>query len=83
MSCPRRPTGSLVQSIYELKIVYQDEDDDPSQFLSIPAGEYYLQPCDTGDPDRNRHILEAAIDYVKANPQWRLSLQTHKLTGIR
>ncbi len=80
---PKSTAKSNLQSIDELKIVYQGEDDDPSQFLSIPAGEYYLQPCDTGDPDRNRHILEAAIDYVKANPQWRLSLQTHKLTGIR
>lgn len=80
---PKSTAKSNLQSIDELKIVYQGEDDDPSQFLSIPAGEYYLQPCDMGDPDRNRHILEAAIDYVKANPQWRLSLQTHKLTGIR
>lgn len=80
---PKSTAKPNIQSIDELKIVYQGEDDDPSQFLSIPAGEYYLQPCDTGDPDRNRHILEAAIDYVKANPQWRLSLQTHKLTGIR
>lgn len=80
---PKSTAKPNLQSIDELKIVYQGEDDDPSQFLSIPAGEYYLQPCDTGDPDRNRDILEAAIDYVKANPQWRLSLQTHKLTGIR
>jgi hypothetical protein len=25
----------------------------------------------------------AAIDFVLANPAWRLSLQTHKLTGLR
>jgi organic radical activating enzyme len=26
---------------------------------------------------------QLAIDYVKANPDWRLSLQSHKLLGLR
>ena len=43
----------------------------------------YLQPCDTGDAERNAHILHLCIEYIKQHPCWRLSLQTHKLTGIK
>ena len=42
----------------------------------------FLQPCDTGDAQRNKAIIKACVDYIKQHPQWRLSLQTHKLIGI-
>lgn len=54
--------------------------------LNPPLGEVrmglYLQPCDTGDAVRNARITKACVEYIKQNPQWRLSLQTHKLIGI-
>ena len=74
----------------ELKVVF-DENTDPESFLVPPylrtpaASErplLYLQPCDTGDPERNRRIVGACVDYIKQHPAWRLSLQTHKLIGI-
>ena len=68
----------------EIKIVF-DEDTDPESFLLLEGqGEalLYLQPCDTGDAERNRRIVAACVDYIKHHPQWRLSLQTHKLIGI-
>ena len=43
----------------------------------------YLQPCDTGDAARNAYIINRCVDYIKAHPQWRLSLQTHKLIDIK
>ena len=69
----------------EIKIVF-DENTDPATIIShssflIPHL-LYLQPCDTGDPDRNKAITQACVDYIKAHPQWRLSLQTHKLIDI-
>ena len=42
----------------------------------------FLQPCDTGDDVRNAAIVKACVDYILRHPQWRLSLQTHKLIGI-
>ena len=50
---------------------------------SKPITLYSLQPCDTGDAERNVRILHLCIEYIKQHPQWRLSLQTHKLVGIR
>lgn len=69
----------------EIKIVF-GEDTDPAAIIShssflIPHL-LYLQPCDTGDPDRNKAITQACVEYIKAHPQWRLSLQTHKLIDI-
>ena len=49
----------------------------------LPLKPYlYLQPCDTGDAERNARILKRCVEYIKEHPQWRLSLQTHKLIGI-
>ena len=70
----------------ELKIVF-DENTDPQSFL-LPLTSHllpryiYLQPCDTGDPVRNADIVKRCVHYIKQHPQWRLSLQTHKLIGI-
>ena len=74
----------------ELKVVF-DEHTAPESFLvapylrtSVPSEQplLYLQPCDTGDAERNARIVKRCVDYIKAHPQWRLSLQTHKLIGI-
>ena len=69
----------------ELKIVF-DEHTAPDEFLPSLSSSHspllYLQPCDTGDAQRNEAITQACVDYIKQHPQWRLSLQTHKLIGI-
>jgi 7-carboxy-7-deazaguanine synthase len=38
----------------------------------------FLQPCDDGDPTR----LQSAIKLVERNPDWRLSVQIHKIVGL-
>ena len=43
----------------------------------------YLQPCDTGDAERNARIINRCVEYIKEHPHWRLSLQTHKLVGFK
>ena len=69
----------------EIKIVF-DENTNPEAILSPLTTHHspllYLQPCDTGDPVRNKGITQACVEYIKAHPQWRLSLQTHKLIDI-
>lgn len=68
----------------ELKVVF-DEVTDPeaaiAHFTLPPL--LYLQPCDTGDPKRNKRILQACVTYIEQHPKWRLSLQTHKLIDIK
>ncbi|MEO7711773.1 MAG: 7-carboxy-7-deazaguanine synthase [Gemmatimonadaceae bacterium] len=69
----------------ELKIVYPQEHPDaqPHRFAALPFAVFYLQPMDVGDEAVTRANTERALAYCLAHPQWRLSLQTHKLLAIR
>ena len=69
--------------IDELKVVYRGKEQDMSKYDEIDATFRYLQPCDTGDIDTNKRIIKEAVEFIKQNPQWRLSLQTQKIIGIR
>ena len=63
----------------ELKLVFPQEAAKPERFAGLAFKHFFLQPMD--GPDRAAHT-DAAIAYCMAHPQWRLSLQTHKITGI-
>lgn len=76
-----------IQRIDELKVVF---DMNHTEYIDSLAGItitdiecYYLQPCDRNDAAYNTLNLTTCIDYIKSHPQWKLSLQTHKLLGIR
>jgi organic radical activating enzyme len=71
-----------VKHIDELKVVY-DGNNDMSLYDGITARYRYLQPCDTGDEERNREIISATVEYVKAHPEWTVSIQTQKVLNIR
>lgn len=64
----------------EIKVVFS-EGDDPSRWAAFPATWHFLQPCDAADVTKANTV--AAIRYCQEHPLWRLSLQTHKLLGIR
>jgi organic radical activating enzyme len=70
---------------HELKLVYPQAhaDGDPSRFTSLQFDQFFLQPLDTGDALTTHASVRAAVAYCLAHPQWRLSLQTHKLLEIR
>lgn len=69
--------------IDELKVVYRGKGQDMTKYDDIEAMEYYLQPCDTGNPTENRRIINETIEYIKQNPKWKLSLQTQKILDVR
>jgi organic radical activating enzyme len=75
--------------IDELKVLYMGDGSDPERFVplllggGVREGGFYLQPLDTGDEMRNRIILRDTIAYILEHPKWSLSLQTHKLLGIK
>lgn len=64
----------------ELKLVFPQGGARPEDFVSLDFRYFFLQPMDGPEAARN---TAAAIDYCLAHPRWRLSLQTHKLAGIR
>jgi len=83
VTCSPKYAPLYIQRIDELKVVYQGQD--MSQYDAIvPRPKVFsLQPCDTGDPERNKEILAQTIDYILKHPQWKLSLQTHKILNVR
>jgi 7-carboxy-7-deazaguanine synthase len=64
----------------ELKLVFPQAGAMPEAFQNLPFRHFFLQPMDGPDVKANTN---AAIRYCLDNPMWRLSLQTHKLVGIR
>lgn len=78
---PKGRTAIFMDDVHEVKVVYEGGDPDLGRWEDESL--LFLQPCDTGDPERNREILSQAVEYVKRHPKWRLSLQTHKLIDIR
>ncbi len=63
----------------ELKLLYPQDGVDPAAFLSLDFEHFSLQPLD--GPDREL-ATQQALRYCLTNPQWRLSLQLHKLLRI-
>ncbi|HJR12944.1 MAG TPA: 7-carboxy-7-deazaguanine synthase [Rhodanobacteraceae bacterium] len=63
----------------ELKLVYPQPAAMPERFADFAATHFFLQPM---DGPRAAENTRAAVDYCKAHPHWRLSLQTHKYLGI-
>ena len=65
----------------ELKVVYLGQD--LSQYDNITADHRYLQPCwVSNESDRKRNML-ATVQAVLDHPDWRMSLQTHRILNIR
>lgn len=68
----------------ELKVVYTGKEyNDMSLYDNFEADYYYLQPCDTGDVEKNKEITAAAVQYCLDNPKWRMSLQTQKIINVK
>lgn len=63
----------------ELKLVYPQQGAEPERFADLDFQQFFLQPMDGPDRERN---TELALSYCLSHPQWRLSIQTHKLLGI-
>lgn len=64
----------------ELKLVYPQEALTPEMFSGLSFRLFYLQPMDKRW--HNRGNRKAAINYCRKHPQWRLSLQMHKIVGL-
>jgi 7-carboxy-7-deazaguanine synthase (Cx14CxxC type) len=64
----------------ELKLVYPQDGAPPENFEQLAFSHFFLQPMDGAETQRN---TELAIGYCLRHPQWRLSIQSHKLVGLR
>jgi organic radical activating enzyme len=79
---PKAGADLVQRSGDELKLVYPQSEIEPAMLEHLDFAHLLLQPMDQGALKTTDNV-RAAIDYCLAHPKWRLSLQTHKLLGLR
>ncbi len=77
---PKAQAEVVVKAGSELKLVYPQVGVDPARFEGWAFDHFFLQAMD--GPDRAENTAKA-IAYCQQHPQWRLSVQSHKMIGIR
>jgi 7-carboxy-7-deazaguanine synthase len=79
---PKADAPLRLQSGHELKLVYPQVEPSaqPECFEHLRFMYFSLQPMDGPNLAEN---TRRAVEYCLAHPRWRLSLQTHKLLGLR
>lgn len=76
---PKAGSQLVLTNGTELKLVFPQPGAMPTQFEALDFKHFFLQPMDGLAQKRNTRL---AIEYCLAHPQWRLSVQTHKVVGI-
>jgi 7-carboxy-7-deazaguanine synthase (Cx14CxxC type) len=76
---PKAGAQLVQRSGDELKLVFPQDGALPEAFEGLSFSRFFLQPMDGPAKEANTRL---ALEYCLAHPQWRLSLQTHKLLGI-
>lgn len=77
---PKAGTQVVQRSGNELKLVYPQAGADPDDFTAWNFDNFFLQPMDGPDIHAN---TAAAVRRCIQGGRWRLSVQTHKMVGIR
>jgi 7-carboxy-7-deazaguanine synthase (Cx14CxxC type) len=77
---PKAGTEVVQRSGDELKLVWPQAGTDPAELEQWNFAHFLVQPMDR--PDR-QGAIDAAIELAMDRPKWRLSLQAHKVVGLR
>ena len=77
---PKAGANLLLKKGHELKVVIPQENQDPRAFESLDFEHFSVQPMDGPNKVDN---LRLATAFCLSYPKWQLSLQTHKILGIR
>jgi 7-carboxy-7-deazaguanine synthase len=77
---PKARAPLVLTSGNELKLVYPQDGGEPERYEDLDFEHFFLQPMDGPEVETN---TRRALEYCLGHPRWRLSLQTHKVLGIR
>lgn len=77
---PKAGSDVVQRSGDELKLVWPQDGIDPQALEAWDFAHFLVQPMDDARAAANR---DAAIALAMARPRWRLTLQAHKLLGLR
>lgn len=80
---PKAGSETIQKSGDEVKLVWPQPGSDWEQMQEWDFSHHLIQPMDDRESDEvSASNLQSAIEFVQANPKWRLSLQTHKILGL-
>ena len=77
---PKAGAKLLLRSGQELKLVFPQQGAQPEKYEALDFQHFFLQPIALPDLEINTRLV---LEYVLSHPKWRLSLQTHKILGIK
>ena len=77
---PKARAPLVLRGGNELKVVFPQPNQDLSSLERLAFDHFFLQPMDGPLVAEN---TRAAMQYCLGHPRWKLSLQTHKMLGIR
>ena len=77
---PKAGTEVVQCSGDELKLVWPQPGIDPADLEGWDFRHFLVQPMDCAE---RQAAIDAAIDLVMERPKWRLSLQAHKVVGLK
>ena len=77
---PKAGTEIKLMAGSEIKVVYPQKNLEPEEFSGLDFKNFFIQPMDSQELESN---VAKSIKFCMDNPKWRLSLQTHKILGIR
>mgnify|MGYP001114257058 FL=1 len=76
---PKAGADIVLTEGHELKLVYPQSGAEPERYQDLSFTHFFLQPMDSPQQAAN---IQATVSYCLAHPQWRMSLQTHKVLNI-
>ena len=79
---PKANAPIILDAGHELKLVFPQAEVMPETVSHLDFEHFYIQAMDTEDEERSKQNLKRAVNYCLENPQWKLSLQTHKILDI-
>jgi len=77
---PKANAELVLKSGHELKLIFPQVGAEPAKYEGLDFAHFFLQPMDGPERERNTQL---AVNYCLEHPQWRLSLQTQKVLGIK
>jgi 7-carboxy-7-deazaguanine synthase (Cx14CxxC type) len=76
---PKSKADFILKKGNELKIVFPQNGLNPRQHENLEFDHFFIQPM---DGEKQKENIKKSEEFVFKHPQWKLSLQTHKIMGI-
>ena len=76
---PKSKADFILKKGNELKIVFPQSGINPRQHENLEFDHFFIQPM---DGEKQKENIKKSEEFVFKHPQWKLSLQTHKIVGI-